>query len=653
MFRFTLDGNVLSDEPEGWSDIVSELRRDKEIRGQLLLMELTLIFKGGTDGYNILKPNIDCQGFCAFSTLDIDRDCNDDGNWENIFQGTIFYTLVKEHLSPCILECKLKDNSFAAKIENNKNIEAFINVTRSKNNVEIVGADMATVHFFDVATAAYSGGFVKVFPVYGAFKYIIHYMTDGEMDFASDYFFGNLISGDGRFMTITTGEQIRLGSGGNPTKVPFISFQKLFEEVNKKVNISFTIETNPFSGRKQIRIEPTSYFYNTGTSVTLNNVYGITKSVNTAELYSRLQIGSSETLPFDAGPPPLNFPTDIAFVGFKEESYTMTGKCNIDNTLNLVSDWIIDSNVIQDVFTNNNDGYDENIFFIMADYITDPLNQVAIQYDVFDTGGAPLFYNGFLRNSETALRWLGGIPNSIALYLGNGNDEFRASVNLQVSQTLPVSPVPVYIDPVRFEDDFTPPNQDPNGNYNNITFKYTVPATGFFTFKSDVNWFEGIGLTPSVLSLFRLVMRINGSVTEDIEVSFAFSISSCHAIVSASRYLQGGDTVNIAFKKTPQNSFPVQFTPLIGSYFECTNTSTGGGIFETYNPEDFKAYQYDFEYPITFSEYLAIVENPLKQMVINDGTNEITAWIDNMKYHHKEGKASFVLVNSLPKTACE
>lgn len=655
MFRFTLDGNVLSDEPEGWQDIISELRRDKEIRGQLLLIDLTLRFNGRSDGYAILKPLIDCQGFCAFSTLSIEQEC--DGVFVEIYDGIIFYTLVKEFLSPCILECTLKDNSFSAKIDNNKNIEAFVNVGRSKNDEVISAAQQEVVKFFGVVTGNYDPfRAVNVYPVWSCFEFIIDYMTDGEMDFVSDYF-GLASVTDGKFMTITTGEQIRVGSTG--TIFPFISFQKLFEEVNKKVNISFSIETNA-SGRKQMRIEPSPYFFNTGTSVTLNNAYGIVKSVNTAELYSRLMIGG-ETLPYDLG---LNdFPTDVPFVGFQEESFTLTSICNIDNTLDLVGEWIADSNIIQDIFSNGNSGYDDNIFFIMADYIT--TNQ-AIQTDVFDTGGPPVFYNDFLRNANIAARWFGAVPNSIALYLGPAtNAEFQATkTNTQSSGVIVVNPV---FQPVTFQDDFTPPNFDSSNNYSPITSEYTVPVTGYFSFftlltgtytandtdnqlfvtvqlKGFIQVFDAAGNLLSSNSVFDYVTQADHGTT------YPYSLSG-----SAFIHVNATDRVLVMLEAYPvlTSSSYLTLTVEAGSQFGCLNSVTGGGNYQTYNPEDFKAYQYNLKYPITFADYQTIIANPLKQIVVSDGANTITAWIDNMKYHHKEGFAEFVLVNSLVKTVCE
>lgn len=654
LFRFILDGNILADEPEGWQDIISELKRDKEIRGQVLLMDLTLKFKGGTDGYIHLKPLIDCQGFCAFSTMEIEEDCNQDGNWVSIFEGLIFYTEVKENLFACMLECKLTDNSFFAKINNNKNIEAFINVARSKNDEAIfaVFAGIPTRFFDPNAALATYGGTVDCWRVFDCFKFIIAYMTDGEIAFISDYF----NTGLGKGLRITIGEQIRLQTGGS-TKQPFFSFQKLFEQVNKKYNISFSFEI--IAGVKTMRIEPASYFFKTGTSTTLNNVKGIIKSVNTSELYSRLKIGSSDTIDYLAGQ--TDFPNQISFAGFKEESYTMTGKCNIDNTLDLVSDWIIDSNVIQDVYVNGNTGFDDNIFFIITG--TPGLDD-AIKFDVFNNG-PPYFYNGDLRNSAVALRWLGAIPNSIALYLGPPvNGAFMAS-NTHILAGMANTVTPLTFEPLAFDDDFLPPNFDTSGNYNNISFRFTAPAQGLFTFACDFKSnFRNIYhfFAPVIIKAsFKLFDSLNTLIEEDIFFTDTFQVD--HIIIQKTIIgsfllaMNLGDYVYVKYEISTALA-PPHLPPIIavgipvGGNFQCTSTLTAGGIFQTYSPEDFKAYQYQFDYPLTFAQYRAIIADPLKLIAFNDGINSYDGWIENMKYKHKEGTASFVLTTQLPKTIC-
>lgn len=197
-----------------------------------------------------------------------------------------------------------------------------------------------------------------------------------------------------------------------------------------------------------------------------------------------------------------------------------------------------DSAVIQDVFTNGNTGYDDDIFFIMCDFDT----SVAVQTDVFGTGGAPLFYNDFLRNANVAQRWLGGIPNSIALYLGDGNDEFMASVNAEILHLVTVTAAPAFIDPLEFQNDFTAPNFDPNNNYSTITYEFTAPATGLYSFNTRVVWKEGPTGTTAFDDFFRNnIFTVIRTPLQDYEQNFSLVSGECVSFnTPPPTYLQGG-----------------------------------------------------------------------------------------------------------------
>lgn len=660
LFRFTLDGTLLSDEPEGWDKITTELRRDKEFKGQLVLMDLTLFFKGGTDGHTILKTKFDCEGFCSSSTLMIEQKCS--GGWTEIFDGILFFTLIKEYLTPCVLECKLKDNSFSSKIENNRNQKAYLNVARSKNDETITIPTTNLVKFFDPNTGLYTGR-VNCWRVEECFRFIIAFMTDNEIAFVSDYF-GT--GGEKENEQITIGEQVRLQSAGGSLKYPFYSYNEIFTELNKKHNLGFRIEL--ISGQLTMRIEPLTYFYNGATSLTLNNVMHIKKSVDTSQLYSVLKFGSEETIDYVAGQ--TDFPEQINFAGFKEEQYNTVGKCNIDAELNLVSSWIISSNVIQDVYVNGNTDYDDDIFIVETEF-TGGLYQ-AIASDTFALG-LPFFYNDALRNVKVSERWFGGVANSIALYLGNGNDEFLARQTDVQPSTIPSE----NFGPFPFPDDFTPPNNDPNNNYQTAAtpaatrYAYISPAAGMYTFKTHLRFnlisfsdplgnryiqkkiqFRRYNSSNVLLATFEKEYRwstsFNSALSPDITQITGSPITGITDVYNTqTMYLDGGDYVHVFI--TGISTVGVSQNIMewaAGGTFQCLNSANGGGIYQTYDPQDFKAFLYEFDYPLTFAQQQTIMSNTMKKIIVNPSTDNIVAWIDNMKYPHKGGNTKFILNNS-------
>jgi len=661
LFRYTLDGNVLADEPIGWQDLVTELKRDKAVLAQLKVMDSSLSFAGGTDGYAILKPKIDCEGFCSYTEILIEQNCGD--GWVTIFEGFIFFTDIKENFMTCVLECKLTEGTYYSFIHNNRNQRAYINVGRSKNDETFTAPTAVAIKFFDpnAAIGVYDNS-VYCWYVRDAFSFIISFMSDNTIGFTSDYFG---VGGEFEGEMITTGEQVRLRILGGSVKYPFFSFNDLLTELNKKHCLGFAVEE--IAGVQTIRVEPRSYFLNSGISTTLSGVNGIVKSVDISQLYAILKFGSDKTIDYVAGA--TDFPEDITFAGFKEEQFNTTGRCNIDTELDLVSEWVISSNVIQDVYVNGNTDYDEDIFIIETDA---PNTLQATKSDTFLLG-APYFYNDALRNVEVSERWFGGVANSIALYLGNGNDEFRAEQTVQQSSNLIET-----VEPFPFINDYDPPNNDPNSNYQTAAlpaiteYAYIAPASGMYAFHVRlflyIDTFYDLGNPNRFIRKTVNIKRYNAAGVLQQTFSQVNTYSRtvlCPATLSCTvpgryqidfsqtLYMAATDYVRVQIVGLATVAASSSCHWDTGGIFECTSAANGGGIFQTYDPQDMKAYLYDFDYPMSFADFQLITTSPLQRITFADENNSVDGWIDNMKYNHTKKLAQFRCINSVQNTDCE
>ena len=362
-------------------------------------------------------------------------------------------------------------------------------------------------------------------------------MTDGQVGFKSDLF-----SGDYYNWMLFNGKEIRQGTGGGGGFQLEVSFKELFIELHKKTNLSFAIEPSPvgYANQFQLRLEETDFFEQNDAIVTLDNVAEILMSFNKDELYSDVNIGSKS---FDddivLSYPPLNFKA------FKEENYTIAGQCNIDKTLKLVSEYIIDTNIIEDILVNGVDKYDKKTFIVITDgvkaikykeydapistgtdtsgtvnklidstanFIGDGVSvgdmainmltgltanvdaidsaiSLSLDTDIFNNGDdyqvrdSPFSYNNPLTNVEVISRFIGGLPNSVLKHIGSGgNANFAANQ----STTSVHTSFPITLDPIPYDDDSTPPFFDDGGNYDNVTnFDYTVPSSGLYGFKAS------------------------------------------------------------------------------------------------------------------------------------------------------------------------
>lgn len=533
--RVTLDSTLLANTPKGWDEAKIKSKVDKTIKGLFVEYTTDLIFWG--DGFDYIDGVME-DGYCDTIAVLIETNDCDVNVWEEEFVGIIQLTqLTKYDVDKRLIETKILDESFDAKIDNNKSIKAFVNVGLSKNGYAIAACTPIGINFF-LPTATYPTYIVGIrhgYRVYDCFRFIIDYMTDGGVDFVSDIF-----STDYYDWMLFNGKEVRVGTG-NGDKLE-VSFKELFMELDKKTNLSFAIEPSSGYSQFQLRLEPTEYFEQDSEILKLNDVLGIIMSFNRDALYSHIDIGSKDFDDFVL----LSYPP-INFKAFKEENYTILGQCNIDKGLNLVSNYVIDTNVIEKLLTTGSSDtkYDKKTFLIVTDgvncikykeydepvayglitsvvanqlndsgndfvaagvlvgdmvvnmddnsisYVVAPIttNTLTLNDDIFLSTGenyqirtSPYNYNDPLTNINVVTRYLGGLPNSvIKKYSVGATSNFHAGITTPISLSVPST-----IAAINFDDDSTPPFFDDGGNYNISTFEYQIPTSGLYGFETNV-----------------------------------------------------------------------------------------------------------------------------------------------------------------------
>ena len=638
-FQFLLDGGYV-DDPKGWEDLDTTIKRDQTIYGLLITQESQLEFYG--TGYTYIKNLFDTQGFCDYIEIEIRQTC-DQLNYDTIFKGVIYLSDCLFDIEKCSVKVKTVDDGYYARINNNKSIKAFLNVGRSKNDIAITAAAATTVEFFVPSTGAYLTGLYdpkpNVYKAYEVFRFLIAFMTDGFVEFASTIF-GT--GGTWEGVCITIGNEIRLA---DQSVIPEVSFEEVFTELNKKLRIGFSIEK--INGRPTMRIEEFDYFYGQSSALTLPNAKSVTMQMDTTQLYSKVHLGSDITDDSLL----LQFPEDVRFVGFKDEEYHIIGTCNIDKTLELNSQWVISSNVIEDVFVNQVPDYDEDIFLVDIDVST---NQ-ATQSNWITGAPPPYFYNELFTNEKTVERWLGGIPNSIAIYLGNADNSF-AALRTADSATMTATGLGTTVSPVQFDDDYTPPYNDVNNRYGNGTTqgnpvsqadsRYTAVNSGAYTFETNIDVFV-VGYAEF---LIRILRYDAGNVFTGISIVGGGSNITGAATMTVNGTINMVATdyaiVEVFFSKS-QSNIPTTVVIKGGSTFECLAVSDGGGIYQQVDPADYKIKKFSFKYPITYDEINTIKADTKKLITFttNNGVQQ-TGWIDTIKYYHHDKAAELILISN-------
>lgn len=613
-WQFYLD-DVLTNDPIGFDDAVLNLERDPEIDGLFVKYTNKLTWYGPS--YDYIKAAFR-SNFCDTIKVDIMYRCKD-GTYDLLFRGILILSDMEFDEQNCTVIASIEDDSFSGKITRNKSMLAKVNVALSKNAVAITPVTASPMTMFTVSTGVALADLRDAYKVSDCLRFLIDFMTDGTVGFVSDYF----TTGYGKLAYLMSGKEIRTFNGDAPT----ISFKELFVFLNKKFNISFSLQV--VAGQRVMRIENKEYFYSTSALMTLPNVPNIMVKVDKSKLYANVKVGNSNT---NSDYPALSFPSGIRFLNWKDEKYHVLGDCSVDTTLDLVDDLYIDSNSVEDILVNASDGYDDKVFCITSDNGTS-----ANKGDPFGTA-APYFYNRELMNDMVIPRWLGGIPNSIAAFLGNGNDEFYAEM---ASDTI-MPPDVFIIPPAPFPVEIS----DPNNRYDNALYKYTAPENGLYYFKVGLN-FEGVGFSVGAIpDIYVTLYRINASnvtvlFVTDSQIGGFPNGNFTWIYDKGTMYMDAGDYVIAEVIIDDFNG-----TLKASSWFECETAITGGGIFAEFETKEIRPIVFDFVYPVTYSDFKSVIDNYAELITFYKvQNNNFDGWLEKIVYPVKTGLAQWTIIS--------
>lgn len=661
MFRFYLDNTLVTD-PTNWGDFTETIEYDQILNALLPKYDVKLSFNG--DGYAYLFGQRTTYGYCKVVTIKIDYQCSDNAGYKTILNGTILISDCRFHENRCIVECDILDNNYGAKIFNNKSIKVKLDVARSKNDTAITACAYDNIQVFIPTTGVMSGASTRrAYKLHDAFRFLIDFMTDGSVGFEST-FLSTLTDNYGiEGLRIITGQELRLFDGLN---APYICFQDLFHEIDIKYPLGFTIIT--VAGVPTIKIEDAAYFYNTTSSITVANIPNLVSSFNNELLYSQIKFGST-FLDYDGYQ--YNYP-QIRFFNFADEEYHLQGQCNIDKVLDLTGFIISDSNVIEGCVATDvdNNTYDNEIFFIQISSIS----LLAITNVDPITLALPYFYNKNLQNNYIAERH--NLQGDIALYLGSNNDTFRATNNvfqdlIGVTVTDVTNSANVLFSVLEFQDETTAPNYDTNGNYNNTAappaWAFVAPANGNYHLYAQLNVVEkaaelavnppGIAMNTGYL-LWQVVFSIYDAGGAFLRDEFCPDYNIVAYPNDGLYPVYGGKNVFITTggyavcKLSVIGSAPMQkllgLVVEVDSIFGCDQSVNGGGVYNSSIPEDYSVSRFEFDTPLSYTNYLLMKSDLSKSVIINhDGTTNRTTWIRKTVRKMKTGEMTWEQISTI------
>lgn len=657
MYRYYLDGTLV-DEAQGWDEFYTTIKRDAALKGLLTVNDITLTFRGS--GYTYLKDTFDTLGHCQEVTCRIEK--YDAGQWTYFYEGIIFLSDVEWTEFNKQAKTKVTDNSFNARIYNNRDIGIVLTTEVAKDlTTAITPVTVRECDLFNpTSPGAPAGVPCLVIPVEEALTTQVRWMSNGEVDFTSDYFGTH---SDTNNLVITSGYAIRKAFNSETVtqaeyaqNLPTISFQKLFTSLDKLYNLRFSIDTTVSPA--MMRVEPESYFRGTSNLATLSDVDEVRTKTAVEKLFSKVKFGSAETLNASS----VEFPESIRFVGFNKEEYYVTGQCNIDNTLDLENELIYSSNVIESLYDNPSDlSYDGDLFLIEVDRNG---TYGASYYEATDTNWlgsitTAKFYNEGLTNASVAQRYLGGVPSSIAQSLTVQDDSFQAhSSQMQGGSgaaAYTIVPFPCDIE-----------NSDAGNNYDNTTYEYTAPDNGVFAFSiylpiyyTNLYPSNGVAIGTGTVEAYLDVYDAGGYSGGTLLYSrTAYNQTNLNTLwdtyditTAYSLNLNAGEKVVLRVVLTGYQAGALHVGTVIRvnalASFACTSSSTGGGEYQEYDPEEYPVLIHEMKYALTGVQFDAIKADTtgLVTFAVN-GEQPKQGWIETLKMNNKTEIADIKLISS-------
>lgn len=625
--------NTLVDCPSNWKDLESSLKYDETLRAVLLTELTTLEFVGSAYTY---LDSVASEGYCNTVALSV-QDNRVDGKDQEIINGLLFVSDITFNERTCTASVKVRDKSFYSKIYNNKSVEFTPDVNLSKNFESITAATVYNLDVYDLDNVLLRNN-VQAYRMYEVMRIAVAFITDNSVGFASTLLD---IGGELEGLCVTNGYRLRTAT---TNAWPKMSFADIIDELRAIAPIQFTVE-NPYTA-PVFRIELESYFQGAGTSLTIENIYEVVRKFAVDKLYANVHIGSNQT---DADVT-LSFPETIVYVGFNDETYYLTGDCNIDTTLELMGQWLRSSNTIERTAIVGSQQNDDSLFLINSTLV-DASNGRTTNTNFLGLTPPLYYYNEALTNQSIFNRYVGAFSSDIAAAAGvTGDGLFKAYVNASVPFIAGALSFPTL--------DFT--NVAFNtGGYFDGTDTFTAQYAGVYDFTVFLD-FDILTWVPGSIPRTQISIVIDqfdsgGTLLSNytvLNLAIHGGVDNYTFTGTERIVMNAGDYLVVSFIKI--DSFGHSSTGTINTptFWECTANTLGSGVFKDYDYRDYPINIYEFEYPLTREQWQDILSAPNSSIDFSMAGSQVrTGYIREVKRNHATGVGSFKLINTYRQNA--
>lgn len=658
--------------PEGWKDFELRLKRDDDIVG--LLVSSTNKFTFKDDGYNVLKNRFD-DNYNDKVRVAIDI-LQADNTYIEQYNGVVILTNVLFNLEKRTAETTIEDANFQGAISGNKNIKMFLDTDLTKNGEVITAIERFNLDYF-IADGTYQSLTLRRAYLYkDALDLLVRYMTDDEVKGVQSIYLDDTDNFKGALPYITNGVSINSVTNTAPN----VSFSELIIFLSKTHDLTFDFVTDT-NGDPVMRIEERDFFFGSSSSETFRDLTDLTVEIDKLKISSHIEVGNNNTFPGG------NCSSTTRWFSFQKEDYALRGKGNVDNLIDLTTDFITDSNVIEEIVVNSTTDWEDNIFVVLGN--TTGTQAFKFQSTAYCSNS--FFYNLEFTNDNIISRQLNALPESVTKFLVGGTTPSKALTGAQFIETIAeVSPLPI-INPIGINVflNFTDLIYDFGSNYipNPLTINgipvptfYDVPFEGAFSFFAQVTTnfaitdFPGItGDTPNVTILYEMkIERWNAAFTvlkesqspgiTQLQFGHGQAVNNFQQValnvrtrvisLSATMNCDTSDKIVVRVFYTVvagEDIFKVKaFMPPGNATFKCLGADEDTGVFKVFDPNTFRARRYKFEKNLPLTQSNNIRNNARSSIVINELSDTMldkNTWIEEMVNNIETGATSFTTIN--------
>jgi hypothetical protein len=663
--EFYIDG-VLVDSPEGWDETRASRLFDHDSAVNALTFDQEYTWTGGV--YQLLYGRYRSGMVCDLLGVEIKIRGRS-------VQGIIFLTDCVFNESTATVRVKVRDDGFSARIQNNLSVPIQVFGDESKNGETIDLLTPQTVLMFNQQTGGPLVGITgrPLYSVHDAMKFCVQWMTDGNVDFRSDYFF----SGDGAADFVTSGANLK-SEDGTEILGPIITFRDLFATYRILRNVGVAFERD--GGRPVVRVEHISYFQQDASSpIQCRDAISVEMEFVQELLYSHIDIGSETTDDSDCSGGCGAF-VNTRWFGFKREAFAIGGTCNIDRPFALFQQGkvVVDGNTINSILLEGGNNFDESLVCVHVDTTTmqatsgDPLNIGQYWYNVPYINAEVIGrYQDYISGNIEAF----SLVADLNLFLCSGSSPIGRlqPADPDYEQFIPTTPLtasfPSTGGPIVWANDTAfiqnagstvPRIQagfqcfDIGNRYNDSTGRYVAEFDGALRFNIQFSVEATTGAPTGQIILSIAVDRYDsgGSLISTTETPFFTDVVSNLTVLQPTPIFDtgfiaanAGDGFEFRAVATKTGAVPTELRLLEG-WIELTETRNVVKVQQTNNATRRLGVRRTFDYPLTDPDTDALLTDTRRQVRVTGRATDATGFVEKLEVNLHTNTANVSIISN-------